>query len=268
MDFLKNRIAVVTGVNNPEGIGAAIVKALTEKGAKVALVYKKVFHPYDEKRTEEKGLDRYFKANASDASQIAKQLESAKADFIVMEKDITDEENAKEIFDETEKYFGRADILINNAAYADEDGMDTIETISGEIIDHTFGVNVKGLLMMCHEFVRRRPENGRIINLSTDAAQTFPGQIAYGASKAAVEALTRSLALETAKYGMTVNCIAPGPTQTGYISGENEERLCREIPLGQLIAPSDIADAAVFLAGEHASKITGQIIKVSGGHAI
>jgi 3-oxoacyl-[acyl-carrier protein] reductase len=121
---------------------------------------------------------------------------------------------------------------------------------------------------MIREFVKRRSNYGRIINLSTDAAQVFAGQIAYGASKAAVEAFTRSIAMEVSKYGITVNCVAPGPTQTGYIDAKLEKTVLPQIPLGKLIQPEDIADAIVFLASIRASMLTGQVIKVSGGHAL
>jgi len=160
------------------------------------------------------------------------------------------------------------DILVNNAADGDMDGIDTIESITQQVIDDTFAVNVRGSILMTREFIKRRGDYGRIINLSSDAAQVFAGQITYGASKATLEALTRSIALEAAKYGITVNCVAPGPTQTGWIDEELEKAVLPLIPMGKLIQPEDIAETILFLSGEQARMITGQVIKVSGGKAL
>ncbi len=121
---------------------------------------------------------------------------------------------------------------------------------------------------MIRELIKHRSEYGRIINISTDASQIFAGQITYGASKASMEALTRSIALEVGKYGITVNCVAPGPTQTGWIDADLEKTVLPLIPIGALMQPEDIAETILFLESNQARMITGQVIKVSGGHAL
>ena len=265
---LKDRVALITGANNPWGIGAATALAFAREGAKVVLVYKRVDRPFDATKTEKNGVDRYYAANAGDASAVEAALRQMNAEYLIIESDISVEDNVKDIYDKAFSRFGRVDILVNNAATDDENGLDTIEKITKEVIDDTFAVNVRGSLLMTREFVNRRGDYGRIINLSTDASQIFAGQITYGASKATLEALTRSIALEVAQYGITVNCVAPGPTQTGWIDEDFEKVVLPLIPMGKLISPEDIAQTILFLSSEQAKMLTGQVIKVSGGHAI
>lgn len=265
---LQDKVAIVTGANNPQGIGATTALAFAREGAKVVLVYKKIDRPYDIEKVDVNGADRYYAANAGDAAVVESRLKEMNADYLVLEKDITDEKSVKVIYSAVMERYGRVDILVNNAADCDVDGLDTIEKIAQNVIDDTFAVNVRGSLLMTREFVNHRGDYGRIINLSTDAAQIFEGQITYGASKATMEALTRSVALEVAKYGITVNCVAPGPTQTGWIDADLEKAVLPLIPMGKLIQPEDIAETILFLSSEQARMLTGQVIKVSGGHAI
>lgn len=265
---LKDKVAIVTGSNNPQGIGAATALAFAREGAKVVLIYKKLPRAFDKTKTDKNGVDRYFRANSGDATHIENKLREMNADYLVIESDISDEDAVKEIYSSILAKYGKVDILVNNAADGDMDGIDTIETITQKVIDDTFAVNVRGSILMTREFINNRGDYGRIINLSTDAAQVFAGQITYGASKATLEALTRSIALEVAKYGITVNCIAPGPTQTGWIDEELENAVIPLIPMGTLIQPEDIAETILFLSGNQAKMITGQVIKVSGGKAL
>ena len=265
---LKDKVAIITGANNPWGIGATTALAFAREGAKVVLIYQKIDRPFDPEKMDRHGVDRYYGANAGDASAVEAKLKKMGADYLILEKDISDEETVKEIYAEVLKRFGRADILVNNAATDDETGLDTIEQITQKVIDDTFGVNVRGGILMTKELINHRGDYGRIINISTDAAQVFARQITYGASKATMEALTRSIALEAAQYGITVNCVAPGPCQTGWIDEEFEKIVVPLIPMGELIQPEDIAETILFLASEQARMITGQVIKVSGGKAL
>ncbi len=265
---LKDKVAIITGANNPWGIGATTALSFACEGAKVVLVYKKVERPFDSSKTDKNGVDRYYSANAGNADAVEDKLKEINADYIVLESDISDEEAVKEIYAAVLKKYGRVDILINNAATDDETGCDTIETITQNVIDDTFSVNVRGSILMIREFIKHRGDYGRIVNISTDASQIFAGQITYGASKATLEALTRSIALEVAQYGITVNCVAPGPTQTGWIDEEFEKIVIPLIPMGKLIQPQDIAETILFLTSAQAKMITGQVIKVSGGKAL
>ncbi len=265
---IRDKVVLVTGANNPEGIGAATAILFAEQGAKIVLVYKRVFHEFDDCKTSNFGFDRYFKSNSGDTSAVEEKLKSLNAEYLVMESDIAVASCVGEIFDKAITRFGKVDILVNNAAVSDEDGNDTIETLTQNTIDKTFAVNVRGTLLMTSEFIRRHGNFGRIINLSTDASQVFAGQITYGASKASIEAFTRSVAMEVGKFGITVNCVSPGPTQTGYIDEQLENYCQSVIPLGKLVKPGDIANAILFLASDQAAMITGQVIKVSGGHSL
>ncbi|WP_019615322.1 SDR family NAD(P)-dependent oxidoreductase [Psychromonas ossibalaenae] len=273
---LKGKVVLITGANNFYGIGAAVAKAFARQGAKVLLTYLRLspeefgIAQLDAAQAAEAGLHFYHARRAEGGADIVNSIKDEGGWVEAFEADLTDPEQLLQLFDWGERNAGPIDILINNAAAYQE--LDTIFTASLSTYRKTFDVNVGGTLSMMVEFVRRFEEQGRkggcIINLSTDSAQAFSGQINYGASKAAIEAFTRSVAIETGPLGIRVNAIAPGPTQSGYISAESEQELSERIPLQRIGEPEDIADAAVFFASDQARWITGEVIKVSGGHTL
>ena len=123
---LKDRVALITGANNPQGIGATTSFACAREGAKVILVYKKLPRPFDKTKTDKNGTDKYFQANAGNADNVESRLKEMNADHLIIESDITKEDAVNEIYSAALERYGRVDILVNNAADGDMDGFDTI----------------------------------------------------------------------------------------------------------------------------------------------
>ena len=132
---LKDRVALVTGANNPWGIGETTALAFAREGAKVVLVYKRVERPFDSSKTDKNGVDRYYSANAGVTALVEAKLKEMNADYLIIESDISVEENVKSIYDQAIAKYGRVDILVNNAATDDETGLDTIEKITPSVIE-------------------------------------------------------------------------------------------------------------------------------------
>ena len=122
----KDKVALITGANNPQGIGATTALAFAREGARVALVYKKIPRSFDESKTDRNGADRYFAANAGGADLVESKLKEMGADYLIIESDISNENAVKEIYLQILARFGKIDILVNNAADGDMDGIDTI----------------------------------------------------------------------------------------------------------------------------------------------
>ncbi len=274
---LNSAVAVVTGANNPMGIGAAIARHFVEHGARVMITYLRldptrwgVTHD-QATAADEPGDPLYQRFRSESADQVLHELAGQPGSAAAMEVDLRrGREAAVSIFDLVEAQFGPCDILVNCAAHYPRE--DTTLTLAEDDLAETYAVNVGATLLLTQEFARRLRARdgswGRVVNFSTDAAAAFAGQVAYGSSKAAVEALTRASAIELAPAGITVNAIAPGPIQTGYIPVETELYLKGRIPVGGIGTPADIAQAVGFLAARSSSFITGQILKVDGGHTL
>ncbi|MBU4350986.1 SDR family oxidoreductase [Candidatus Parcubacteria bacterium] len=275
--LLKNKIALVTGANH--GIGSAVAKALAKQGVKVFITYLKI----ENDRT--KDLDLLYKERrSSSADKTPEEIRKDGGTADAFEVDLSDIKAIPVLFDKAEEIFGPVEILVNNAAYCDPDTFDPqvsaketltgliSSTISAEKYEKHFAVNAKASALMMEEFARRHKNRnarwGRVINVSTDWAECFPTSISYGASKAAMESYSRSAAVELGKYGITVNIVAPGPIQTGWMSKKVEELQTKHCPLGRIGQPEDVADVIVFLASEQAHWLTGQRLFVGGGNRV
>ncbi len=285
---LDGKVVLITGANH--GIGAATAKAFAKQGAKVFINYLRIspemygVHEEEAKNAVLPGLPLYHARRMITASMVVREIREDDGESESLEADLSDPDTVPLLFDRTEERFGHVEVLINNAAYWETDTFIpqikasfipneiTKPTITKETHDKHFAVNSRAVALMMAEFarrhVKRRARWGRIINISTDGASAFSGEISYGASKHAMESYSRAAAKELGKYGITVNIIAPGPTQTGYISREVEDEIIPSIPMLRLGKPEDIADAIIFFASEQASWITGQLIYVAGGHVM
>ena len=268
---LEDKVVLVTGGNH--GIGAATARVFAKEGAKVFITYYRTSPEdygvdYEEAKAASKpGMPLYHYLRSKNAKEVVDSIVADGGLAHAWETDLRDPDNLSNLLDRVESKFGSVDILVNNAA--EYRNNDSIDTVTAEDIERTYSVNVKATLLLISEFVHRHKRYekkwGRIINLSTGPSQCFVGQISYGSSKAAIEAFTRSIAFELGPLGITVNTVAPGPTQTGYITVEDEQKLIPTIPLRRIGLPEDIAATILFLASDKSNWTTGQTIRVNGG---
>jgi 3-oxoacyl-[acyl-carrier protein] reductase len=262
---LKDKIVLITGANH--GIGAATARAFAAEGACVAIHYLDAPPPG---KWDDAYVALHVVKGRIAAEELVRKIQQQGGRAIAISGDLSIPATIPALFDQVEAAFGPLDVLVNNAVHCEDP--DTIFTTSAGSLDRYYAVNIRGTVLLIQEFIRRYQLRegswGRIINLSTDAAQRFAGQIVYGATKATIEALTRSIAIEAGPLGITVNTVAPGPVQTGWMTDDMVERQAKNIPLCRVGRPEDIADVIVFLASEQARWLTGQVIKVSGGHEL
>jgi 3-oxoacyl-[acyl-carrier protein] reductase len=280
---LKNKVVLITGANH--GIGAATAKAFaTQEEAKVFITYYRDVCRYsaevlDKAREAGLGGDVLYRAmQQQSADPLINHIQAKGGVAIAREADLADADNIPRLFDWCQAELGPVDILVNNHTYCvcetfdpdlttDEAGGIYLPTAAR--IDTHFAVNARAYALMMSEYLKRHLARaakwGRIINISTDAAHAHTANISYAASKHAIESYSRSAAAEMGKYGITVNIVAPGPIQTGYITPEAEADIADNTPLGRVGEPEDVADVIVLLASQQAHWLTGQLLYVGGG---
>ena len=286
---LKNRVVLVTGGNNPLGIGAATAKAFAAQGARVFIHSFRQPVPEFAKSTEPSdtpGTAMYYALQGRSGEEVVEQIRSAGGSADGWEADLADASVVPQLFDRAEKALGPVEVLVNNAAdaafdtflpgksWAKGDQCEVtslpVNTVTADGLDRTFAINSRAVALMMAEFARRHISGhrdwGRIINISTDGASGYPSEISYWASKHAMESFSRAAAHELGPFGITVNIVSPGPVQSGWISAGLEARCVASNPLRRVGQPQDIADAIVFFACEQAKWITGQLLYVGGGN--
>jgi len=247
-------VALVTGVGRRRGIGSAVCLALASRGADVVLSYWKA---YD--------CEMPWASDEDEPEALLRQLRAAGVGAEGIEMDLSRSDSARLLLDATEERLGRSSILVNTAAYSTRDGFETLEA---EALDAHYAVNVRAMALLSVGFARRYPggPGGRIVNFSSgQSLGPMPGELAYVATKGAIEAFTRTLAAEVGHKGITVNAINPGPTDTGWMPEELKREIAPKFPSGRVGQPEDAAKLVAFLAGDEAAWITGQVIHSEGG---
>jgi 3-oxoacyl-[acyl-carrier protein] reductase len=251
---LRGRVALVTGVGRKRGIGSAVCRALASRGADVVFSYWK---DYDREMP--------WASDEGEPEALPSELRAAGVRAEGVEMDLSLPDSARRLLDAAEERLGRLSILVNTAAYSVRDGYEALEA---ETLDAHYAVNVRAMALLSVEFARRYPggPGGRIVNFSSgQSLGPMPGELAYVATKGAIEAFTKTLAVEVGHKGITVNAVNPGPTDTGWISEELEHELLPRFPLGRIGQPEDAARLVAFLASDEAAWITGQTIHSEGG---
>ena len=246
MSRLKDKVAVVTGAS--KGIGASIAKALASEGASVVVNYSSA---------------------RSGAEKVVAQIRDLGGKAKAVQADVSKETDVQRLFEETNKAFGKLDVLVNNAGVYE---FAPIADFTEEQFRRMFDTNVLGVLLSSREAAKYFGDGGAIINIGSVVTQlTPPASSVYTGTKAAVDAITRVLAKELGPKRIRVNSINPGMVETegahaaGVIGSDFQKQAEAQTPLGRIGQPEDIAPLAVFLASQDSGWLTGELVTAAGG---
>jgi 3-oxoacyl-[acyl-carrier protein] reductase len=247
MGQLDNKIALITGSSS--GIGKAVALAFGRAGAHLALNYPNA-------------------SQAQNAAEVKNAISALGRWVIAVQADVSEEDQARTLVEETMQTYGRIDILVNNAGIAT---VSAVGEMPVALWDEMLAVNLRSVFL-CTRLVlpiMYQQNYGKIINTASQLAyKGAPGLSHYCAAKAAIIAFTRSLSLEIGTRNVNANCVAPGATQTPLLSGISEkmiEAIRASIPKGRLAAVDDIVPAYVFLASDESQHFVGQCLSPNGG---
>ena len=239
------RTVLITGA--AKGIGAAIVRRFAERGDRVAI---------------------HYKTSEAQAEALCAELSAAGYEVFAVSADLSCAEEIRRMMSLVEHRFGGVDVLVNNAAVAQQK---PFRTLTEGDWDAVFDSNVKSVFLCTQGALPHMLERrfGSVVNIASVWGQTGAScEVAYSAAKAALIGMTRALAKELGPSGIRVNCVAPGVIQTdmtGNLSVDDLEALKEQTPLGMIGRPEDVAGTVVFLASEDARFITGQVVSPNGG---
>ena len=261
-------VALVTGANH--GIGAATARALAARGAAVLITYLRLTDEMPDGIPE-----AYREHRTSNADAVVAAIHSAGGRAIAMEADLSNAMAVPQLFDAAEAELGPVDILINNASGWLADTFTnqpqdlvghTCVRVSAETFDRQFSVDARGAALLISDFARRHVARGarwgRIVGLTSGGPAGFPGEVSYGAAKAALENYTMSAALELADAGVTANVVHPPVTDTGWITDKVREYVATRPDLVHVARPEEVAAVIAYLASEEAGLISGNIIRL------
>jgi 3-oxoacyl-[acyl-carrier protein] reductase len=263
---LEGRVALITGANH--GIGAATARALADCGARVLVSYLRLAEP------AESGLPEAYRRNrARGAEDVLASIRSRGGRAESLEADLADAAAPARLFDHAEAELGPVEILVNNAtgwladtfAGAERDfrGFE-LARVSAATHDRQFSVDARGAALMISEFARRhvarRASWGRIIGLTSGGPLGFPGEVSYGAAKAALENYTMSAAFELAPFGITANVVHPPVTDTGWVTDAVRAHVERRPDLIHVVEPEEVAQVIAFLCSDQARLVTANVV--------
>lgn len=251
---LQGRVALVTGVSRRVGIGLAVARRLAREGARV---FASGWVPFDREMP--------WGADELEGEELRAAVGAAPDDFAWEPSDLARPEAPDALVRSVLARFGRIDVVVAGHARSSHDGL---AEVGAEELDLCWAVNARSIVLLAQSLGRLRPEGpgGRLV-MFTSGQHIGPmdDEIAYAVSKGAIHQMTASLSNALVDRGITVNCINPGPTDTGYAHGEGHRRIAAMFPGGRWGTPDDVANLVAWLASDEGAWMTGQVLVSEGG---